>query len=71
MRQFALDDFDGAPSQENGALAVAVIGRARRRGEVPSALDAAGTFGLLIAPLHYRTLLTRRSTAKPSPALGS
>ena len=40
-------------------LASAMIGRAKDRGEVPSDLDAATALELVIAPLHFRALLTR------------
>jgi len=40
-------------------LAGAIIGRAKNRGEVPSDLDAATALELVIAPLHFRALLTR------------
>ena len=43
-------------------LASAMIARAKDRGEVPTDLDAATTLELVIAPLHFRALLTRQST---------
>jgi len=41
-------------------LASAMIARAKDRGEVPTDLDAATALELLIAPLHFRALLTRQ-----------
>jgi AcrR family transcriptional regulator len=41
-------------------LAGAIIVRAKDRGEVPADLDAALALELLIAPLHFRALLTRQ-----------
>jgi AcrR family transcriptional regulator len=41
-------------------LASAMIARAKERGEVPTDLDAATALELLIAPLHFRALLTRQ-----------
>ena len=41
-------------------LASAIIARAKDRGEVPTDLDAATALELVIAPLHFRALLTRR-----------
>ena len=43
-------------------LASAMIARAKDRGEVPTDLDAATALELVIAPLHFRALLTRQST---------
>ena len=40
-------------------LAGAMIARAKDRGEVPTDLDAATALELVIAPLHFRALLTR------------
>lgn len=40
-------------------LASAIIARAKDRGEVPTDLDAATALELVIAPLHFRALLTR------------
>nr|WP_319458287.1 TetR/AcrR family transcriptional regulator [Mycobacterium sp. RTGN3] len=41
-------------------LASAIIARAKDRGEVPTDLDAAMALELVIAPLHFRALLTRQ-----------
>jgi AcrR family transcriptional regulator len=41
-------------------LASAMISRAKDRGEVPADLDAAAAVELVIAPLHFRALLTRQ-----------
>jgi hypothetical protein len=41
-------------------LASAMIARAKDRGEVPTDLDAAAALELVIAPLHFRALLTRQ-----------
>ena len=41
-------------------LASAMISRAKDRGEVPADLDAATALELVIAPLHFRALLTRQ-----------
>ena len=41
-------------------LASAMIARAKDRGEVPTDLDAATALELVIAPLHFRALLTRQ-----------
>jgi AcrR family transcriptional regulator len=41
-------------------LAGAMIARAKDRGEVSTGLDAALALELLIAPLHFRALLTRQ-----------
>jgi AcrR family transcriptional regulator len=41
-------------------LASAMIARAKDRGEVPTNLDAATALELVIAPLHFRALLTRQ-----------
>jgi AcrR family transcriptional regulator len=41
-------------------LASAMIDRAKDRGEVPSDLDAVTALELVIAPLHFRALLTRQ-----------
>ena len=41
-------------------LASAMIARAKDRGEVRSDLDAAAALELVIAPLHFRALLTRQ-----------
>jgi AcrR family transcriptional regulator len=41
-------------------LASAMIARAKNRGEVPTHLDAATALELVIAPLHFRALLTRQ-----------
>ena len=41
-------------------LASAMIARAKERGEVPADLDAALALELVIAPLHFRALLTRQ-----------
>jgi AcrR family transcriptional regulator len=41
-------------------LASAMIARAKHRGEVPADLDAATALELVIAPLHFRALLTRQ-----------
>jgi AcrR family transcriptional regulator len=41
-------------------LAGAMIARAKDRGEVPTDLEAATALELVIAPLHFRALLTRR-----------
>ena len=41
-------------------LASAMIARAKDRGEVPTDLDTATALELLIAPLHFRVLLTRQ-----------
>jgi AcrR family transcriptional regulator len=41
-------------------LASAMIARAKDRGEVPADLDAAAALELVIAPLHFRALLTRQ-----------
>ena len=41
-------------------LASAMIARAKDRGEVPADLDAATALELVIAPLHFRALLTRQ-----------
>lgn len=43
-------------------LASAMIERAKDRGEVPTDLDAATALELVIAPLHFRALLTRQPT---------
>jgi AcrR family transcriptional regulator len=43
-------------------LAGAMITRAKDRGEVPSDLDAGLALELVIAPLHFRALLTRQAT---------
>lgn len=40
-------------------LASAIIARAKDRGEVPTDLGAATALELVIAPLHFRALLTR------------
>lgn len=40
--------------------ASAMIARAKDRGEIPTDLDAARTLELVIAPLHFRALLTRQ-----------
>jgi hypothetical protein len=40
-------------------LASAMTDRAKDRGEVPSDVDAALALELVIAPLHFRALLTR------------
>jgi hypothetical protein len=37
-----------------------MIERAKERGEVPADLDAATALELVIAPLHFRALLTRQ-----------
>jgi AcrR family transcriptional regulator len=42
-------------------LASAMIERAKDRGEVPTDLDAATALELVIAPLHFRTLLTHQA----------
>jgi AcrR family transcriptional regulator len=42
-------------------LASAMIARAKDRGEVPVDLDTATALELVIAPLHFRALLTRQS----------
>jgi AcrR family transcriptional regulator len=41
-------------------LASAMIARAKDRGEVPTDLDAATALELVVAPLHFRALLTRQ-----------
>lgn len=41
-------------------LASTMIARAKQRGEVPADLDAALALELVIAPLHFRALLTRQ-----------
>jgi AcrR family transcriptional regulator len=41
-------------------LASAMIAHAKDRGEVPTDLDAATALELVIAPLHFRALLTRQ-----------
>lgn len=41
-------------------LASAMIARAKDRGEVPADLDTALALELVIAPLHFRALLTRQ-----------
>src|ERR1700722_6153638 len=41
-------------------LASAMIARAKDRGEVPADLDAGAALELVIAPLHFRALLTRQ-----------
>jgi len=41
-------------------LASAMIARAKDRGEVPTDLDAATALELVIAPLHFRALLTHQ-----------
>ena len=41
-------------------LASAMIARAKDRGEVPADLDPARALELVIAPLHFRALLTRQ-----------
>ena len=41
-------------------LASAMIARAKDRGEVQADLDAAAALELVIAPLHFRALLTRQ-----------
>jgi AcrR family transcriptional regulator len=41
-------------------LASAMIARAKDRGEVPADLDTALVLELVIAPLHFRALLTRQ-----------
>jgi AcrR family transcriptional regulator len=41
-------------------LASPMIARAKDRGEVPTDLDAATALELVIAPLHFRALLTRQ-----------
>ena len=41
-------------------LASAMIVRAKDRGEVPADLDAAVALELVIAPLHFRALLSRQ-----------
>nr|WP_296770737.1 TetR/AcrR family transcriptional regulator [Rhodococcus sp. (in: high G+C Gram-positive bacteria)] len=38
----------------------AMIERAKNRGEIPADLDAATALELVIAPLHFRSLLTRQ-----------
>jgi AcrR family transcriptional regulator len=43
-------------------LAGAMITRAKDRGEVPTDLDAGLALELVIAPLHFRALLTRQPT---------
>jgi AcrR family transcriptional regulator len=43
-------------------LAGAMIARAKDRGELPTDLDAATALELVIAPLHFRALLTRQPT---------
>lgn len=43
-------------------LASVMIARAKDRGEVPADLDAATALELVIAPLHFRALLTRQPT---------
>ncbi len=42
-------------------LASVMIARAKDRGEVPVDLDAATALELVIAPLHFRALLTRQT----------
>ncbi len=42
-------------------LASAMIDRAKDRGEVPTDLDAATALELVIAPLHFRALLTHQA----------
>ncbi len=41
-------------------LANTMIARAKERGEVPTDLDAALALELVVAPLHFRALLTRQ-----------
>jgi AcrR family transcriptional regulator len=45
-------------------LASAMITRAKQRGEVSPELDAATALELVIAPLHFRALLTRQPTGE-------
>jgi AcrR family transcriptional regulator len=42
-------------------LSSAMIERAKERGEIPTDLDAATALELVIAPLHFRALLTHQS----------
>jgi hypothetical protein len=41
-------------------LARVIVDRAKSRGELPDDIDPAMALELLIAPLHFRTLLTRQ-----------
>ena len=52
-------------------LASAMIARAKDRGEVPTDLDAATALELVIAPLHFRALLTRRRSEEHTSELQS